>query len=494
MIDTQSIRNKILDFAMQGKLSEQQIEDDSVEKLYADIIKSKEQILKDRKGRKDNNIKEIGEDTPFDIPAHWKWIRFGDVGLFKKGPFGSALTKSMFVPKDKTAIKVYEQQHAIKKDFSLGTYYITKEYFDEKMSGFEVQPGDIIVSCAGTIGETYILPENIEPGIINQALMRITLVDGIDKRFFLYYFDSNLKKNAQEESNGSAIKNIPPFDVMKNWYFPLAPVEEQGRIVDQLGCVFKKLDVIDALQQQYASNQEALKKKIIDAGISGALTEQFSKSETVDSLLAELEEGRTKLIQKGEIRKRKVLPILTEDEQPFEIPQHWEWMHVSDVWAIINGDRGKNYPAKSTLSHTGIPFISALNLDGETVVSDERLLCLSDEQYERLGSGKLKKGDVVVCIRGSLGKHGKYPFERGAIASSLIIARNYLQNEVINDYLMIYLDSQLFRDEIEKYNGGSAQPNLAAESLEKFRIPFPPLEEQKRIVKRVSELLKNISE
>ena len=135
-----------------------------------------------------------------------------------------------------------------------------------------------------------------------------------------------------------------------------------------------------------------------------------------------------------------------------------------------------------------------MNLDGATVVADEKLLCLSDEQYEKLGSGKLKKGDVVVCIRGSIGKHGKYPFDRGAIASSLIIARNYLQNELINDYLMIYLDSQLFRDEIKKYNGGSAQPNLAAESLEKFRIPLPPVEEQEKIVNRVRKLLKTIAE
>ena len=59
---------------------------------------------------------------------------------------------------------------------------------------------------------------------------------------------------------------------------------------------------------------------------------------------------------------------------------------------------------------------------------------------------------------------------------------------------MVYLDSRLFRDEIEKYNGGSAQPNLAAESFEKFRIPFPPVNEQLRIVNRISELIERITE
>jgi len=172
--------------------------------------------------------------VPYELPANWKWVRFGELGLFKKGPFGSALTKAMFVPKTEDTVKVYEQQHAIQKNSELGTYYITKEYFAEKMSGFEVLPGDIIVSCAGTIGETYILPNEIEQGIINQALMRVSLVPSVNKRFFQYYFDANLKKTAQEESNGSAIKNIPPFDVMKNWYFPLPPYNEQLRIVEKI--------------------------------------------------------------------------------------------------------------------------------------------------------------------------------------------------------------------------------------------------------------------
>jgi type I restriction enzyme S subunit len=64
--------------------------------------------------------------------------------------------------------------------------------------------------------------------------MRVVLVDSVDKEFFRYYFDANLKKMAQNESNGSAIKNIPPFDVMKNWYFPLTSLEEQRRIVEKL--------------------------------------------------------------------------------------------------------------------------------------------------------------------------------------------------------------------------------------------------------------------
>lgn len=239
--DIEVLKSKIIDAGIQGKLTEQLPEDGTAEELLEQIELQKKEILKQRKGRVDKKIKEIDGNFPYEIPKNWEWIRFGNVGLFKKGPFGSALTKSMFVLKGEDTVKVYEQQHAINKNCSLGTYYITREYFDDYMCGFEVMPGDIIVSCAGTIGETYIMPDDIEHGIINQALMRVTLAEGVNKKFFQYYFDANLKKSALEESNGSAIKNIPPFDVMKNWYFPIPPLEEQERIVEKIEETLKLL-------------------------------------------------------------------------------------------------------------------------------------------------------------------------------------------------------------------------------------------------------------
>ncbi len=227
------LKSKLIDDAIQGKLTEQLPEDGTAEELYQQVQTEKALIIKERQGHLDKSIKAVGQDVPYLLPTHWKWIRFGDIGLFKKGPFGSALTKSMFVPKSANAIKVYEQQHAIKKNPTLGTYYISEDYFRDKMKGFEVKSGDVLISCAGTIGETYVLPAGIEPGIINQALMRVTLASGINKKFFQYYFDSRLKSSAKA-GNGSAIVNIPPFDVIKNWYFPLPPLAEQKRIVDRL--------------------------------------------------------------------------------------------------------------------------------------------------------------------------------------------------------------------------------------------------------------------
>lgn len=137
MIDTEALRKKVIDLAIQGKLTQQLSEDGNAEDLYVQIQEEKNEILKVRGGRQDKSIKTEDDVKPFEIPANWKWMRFGEAGLFKKGPFGSALTKSMFVPKSENAIKVYEQQHAIKKDAKLGTYYISHEYFEANMTGFE---------------------------------------------------------------------------------------------------------------------------------------------------------------------------------------------------------------------------------------------------------------------------------------------------------------------------------------------------------------------
>ena len=229
------MQKSILQTAIQGKLVEQRPEEGTGEELYQQIQAEKQRLIKAGTIKKEKPLPEIVEDEiPFDIPESWKWVRFGDLGSYKKGPFGSAITKSMFVPKGNGAVKVYEQKNAIQKDSTLGDYYISREYFESKMKGFELFPGDIIVSCAGTIGETYVMPDQIEQGIINQALMRMKIFEPLYIPYFLMFFDFVLKKDAQSSSKGSAIKNIPSFEILKNYLVPIPPLAEQTRIVAKL--------------------------------------------------------------------------------------------------------------------------------------------------------------------------------------------------------------------------------------------------------------------
>ena len=187
----------------------------------------------------------------------WEQRKFDDLADYKKGPFGSAITKDMFVPQSDDSIKVYEQQNAINKDWSLARYFLPKEYALTKLKSFEVHGGDIIVSCAGTIGEIYEIPENADSGIINQALMRVRVnEDIVDKKMFVIAFSNMIDAFTRTHSNGSAIKNIPPFADLKPMEVLMPSIAEQKKISGY----FATLDHLITLHQRKCKELQNMKK------------------------------------------------------------------------------------------------------------------------------------------------------------------------------------------------------------------------------------------
>ncbi len=191
----------------------------------------------------------------------WEQRKFGDLADYKKGPFGSAITKDMFVPKDKDSVKVYEQQNAINKDWSLERYFLPKEYVLTKLKSFEVYGGDIIVSCAGTIGEIYEIPQNAEAGVINQALMRVRVnEDIVDKSMFTIAFSNMIDEFTRTHSNGSAIKNIPPFADLKPMQVLIPSMSEQKKISGY----FCHLDRLITLHQRKCDELRQVKRFMLE--------------------------------------------------------------------------------------------------------------------------------------------------------------------------------------------------------------------------------------
>ena len=249
-----------------------------------------------------------------------------------------------------------------------------------------------------------------------------------------------------------------------------------------------------------------LKNSILQMAMEGKLVPQDPNDEPASVLLERIMEEKEQLIKEKKIKrdnKESVIfrknnqfwekicegeEICIDDEIPYDIPNSWQWCRLENIVELINGDRGKNYPAKSKLSDiSGIPFISAINLkNGE--VSEDNLLFLNQQQYNLLRRGKLRKNDLIFCLRGSLGKNAIFNLENGAIASSLVILRKYSE-DIFLKYLFTYINSNLLNNEIKKYDNGTAQPNLSAANLKKFFVPMPPLIEQKRIVEKIEELL-----
>lgn len=191
---------------------------DATKKAYQKLIQKTDELVKSQ------FIALFGD--PATNPLGWELVRLEDLcSSIVRGPFGSALKVSYFVPKAENTVKVYEQKNAIQSSANLGTSYITQEKYEE-LYRFRCGPGDILMSCSGTIGCLYQLPENAEPGIINQALCKFRLNDRILPIVFLTFMRQSVD---QLETKGTGIQNIGAVSYIKNMKIPLAPrnVQEQ---------------------------------------------------------------------------------------------------------------------------------------------------------------------------------------------------------------------------------------------------------------------------
>lgn len=237
---------------------EKQIElADLFKKVVNIIYKKKEELLALDDLVRSRFVELFGD--PELNPMGWEKVTLNDVcSSIVRGPFGSALKKEFFVEPSETTYKVYEQKHAIQKSASIGTYYITQEKYRE-LKRFECLPGDILMSCSGTMGELYQLPEGCEKGVINQALCKFTLNDKILPVCFLVYMQQTIGKL---ETKGSGIQNIAAVSYIKQMPINLPPMEVQKkfeRFVHQIDksklIVQKELDetqlLFDSLMQEY---------------------------------------------------------------------------------------------------------------------------------------------------------------------------------------------------------------------------------------------------
>ena len=526
----EDLRKAILQRAIQGKLVPQDPNDEPASVLLERIREEKARLVKEKKIKKDKNesiiyrgednshyekfadgtIKCIDEEIPFDIPITWEWVRLNELALYRKGPFGSSLTKFMFVPKSDNTIKVYEQKNAIQKDYTLGEYYITEEKF-KTMTSFIVKPFDIIVSCAGTIGETYVLPSNAPIGIINQALMRITLFDMNICNFYLLYFDYILKKQAQLLSAGSAIKNIPPFEILKNMLMPIPPLSEQEKIVN-------KIEVLNGLIDKYRNAQEQademdkslnglLKRSILQYAIQGKLVPQDSNEEPASALLEKIHQEKLQLVKEGKLKKKdldnsvifkgddnkyyeklgKSINDITDD-LPFEIPNSWQWCRLSNIANLYTGNSINETEKKTRYTDVaGTEYIATKDVWFDNSIDYKNGIAIPDKYIEDFRIAPVNS--VLMCIEG--GSAGR---KIGILSQDVCFGNKlccFLPYADISEYIFYYLQSPLFFD-IFSSNKNGIIGGVSVNNLKQLFIPLPPHEEIRRIVEKIKQLLKGI--
>ena len=444
------------------------------------------------------------EEQPYKIPYNWVWTRLGDLGDYKKGPFGSSLTKSMFVEKGIDTIKVYEQKNAIQKNAKIGNYYITKSYFLEAMTGFEVKPSDIIVSCAGTVGETYIIPNNAEKGIINQALMKISLKDDIEKTYYLQYFDYFLKEESKEKSKGTAIKNIPPFKVFKEFPFPLPPLNEQKRIVEKLDFLFDKTKKAKEIIEEIKVDIENRKISIFDRAFKGILTSKWrneNKTSDVRELLKSINDEKIKkweedcLQAEKEGTKKPKKPIIREvedmivpvDEQPYKLPNNWVWVKLDNLCSKITD--GTHKTPKYTDS--GVPFISVKDIYDNQVSFDNTKFISQEEHNELYKRCNPEYDDILLTKSGTIGRTAVIKTKNEfSLFVSVALLKNY-KNIIDSTYLSLNIQDFFNKINISQTIKGGVIKNYHITDMKEQLIPLPPLEEQQEIVRILDEVLEN---
>ena len=193
-----------------------------------------------------------------------KNLVYGKDGL-RRGPFGSAIKKSFFVP---DGFKVYEQGNAINDDPYRGRYYITQEKYEE-LKNFHIKPHDLLVSCSGvTLGRIVELPDDAKPGVINQALLRIRLNhEMIATRYFIEFFRSEMfQRKIFDKSQGSAMPKLVGITEFKEITLNVPhSLDDQLAIVSEIENRVSVCDNIEktvdtALQQAEAMRQSILKQ------------------------------------------------------------------------------------------------------------------------------------------------------------------------------------------------------------------------------------------
>ena len=522
------LKNSILQWAIQGKLVPQDPNDEPASVLLDKIRAEKARLIKEGKIKKDKKESIIyrGEDNsyyekfadgkvvciddeiPYKLPFGWTWCRLNELGIYRKGPFGSSLTKSMFVPKSKHSIKVYEQKNAIQKDYRLGEYYISKDKFSE-MQSFVTHPSDIIVSCAGTIGETYFLPQDAPIGIINQALMRVRLynLDIVD--YWQLFFAYILLIEKDMKGAGSAIKNIPSFEYLKGILVPLPPLQEQKRIIEKYNEVAKFIcyytqqkEKLDLLNDSLYSN---IQKSILQEAIQGKLIPQDPNDEPASVLLQRLKEEKQRLVKERKLKKKDIIDSIIykgddnkyyeqignnitciEEEIPFKIPKEWCWVRLSDI-VLIN-------PRNHVPDNTMAAFIPMERIDATFLSSYsyvERKWGEIKQGFTHFSDGDVAFAKITPCFQNRKSMIlNNLPNGIGAGTTELKVLRPY-RNTLSVEYLLFFLESPYFVEEAI-FKGTANQQRIMSGYMESKLFPLPPLEEQKRMSKKIREVYKQI--
>lgn len=473
----QELKNSILQLAVQGKLVSQCKEDEPASELLKRIRADKEKVEK-----KEKPLPEITEDEiPFEIPENWEWVRLGEIGSLLSG---YAFKSTEY---EKSGVQVVRISDLADDTVSTkdAVYYSKKD----ELNQYLVVKNSFLICLTGSIGKMAWVQDNI-PRYLNQRVgMYISYDVSITPYLWLFLHSPYVINQwiASKTSTNGNIKNSNVTEAL----CPIPPLAEQERIVAKIEELMPLIEEYGKAEEQLtklnAEFPDKLRKSILQQAVQGKLTERDPADEPASELLKRIKTEKEALIKSGKIKKEKLLPAITDDEKPFDIPDTWEWARLADICNISDG----THQTPTYVEH-GMPFISAQNVKPYRFMPENHRDVSYEDYLEYNKTVAPAKGDILMARVGAgIGEAAiiDQDFEF-SIYVSLTLIKSY-SKEIDMQYLLHVLNSPIGRKLAEKktLGKGASQGNLNLVFIREFVLPIPPLAEQKRIVKRVEELL-----
>ena len=435
MIDTEALRNKLLQQAVRGQLSERMVTDTPVDRTLEPYAPTRDIVLPD-------------------IPHEWRYCKFDHV----------------FINRDSERIPVSVAER--KKRDKIYDYYgasgvidkIDDYLFDERLLLIG-EDGANLLSRSTPIafiadGKYWVNNHAHVLQMRDCVLIEFAVIAINAMPLEPYVTGSAQPKLSQRMMNTIAV--------------PIPPIEEQARIVQKLDDAFRILDAIDSLQNSFTSNVNALKERIAEAAIRGQLTEQLESDGTADALVKEINSKRLELQKAKVIKKAKSLAPVTEDEAPYDIPATWRWVRFGNIIALKSG-QDLSASAFNT-DERGIPYLTgASNVDngGHLMIN----------RWTTQPRSTAVRGDLLLTCKGTVGKMAFLDVDEAHIA------RQFMAITAIgfdSDYARIFMEA-IIAGLKDKQKG--LIPGIERNDVLNLCFPMPPLAEQRRIVERVDALL-----
>lgn len=462
----QELKNSILQLAVQGKLVPQCKEDEPASELLKRVEQEKSTLVEVGIIKKYKELPKLSADEyPFDIPESWIWVKLGDMCQLLDG----------------------EKRNGEKYPYLEAKYLRGKVDATILNKGKFVEKGTRLILVDGeNSGEVF---NATKDGYMGSTFKVLFFPNVLSEEYVLYFL--LFKRTAfRNNKTGAAIPHLNK-ELFFNMPFPIPPLAEQERIVAKIEELMPLVEEYGKAEEQLtklnAEFPDKLRKSILQQAVQGKLTERDPVDEPASELLKRIKTEKETLMKSGKIKKEKPLPEITEDEKPFDIPDTWEWVRLSDICNISDG----THQTPTYVEH-GIPFISAQNVKPYRFLPENHRDVSYEDYLEYNKNISPEKGDILMARVGAgIGEAAiiDQDFEF-SIYVSLTLIKCY-SKEFDMMYLLHVLNSPIGRKLAEKktLGKGASQGNLNLIFIREFVLPIPPLAEQKRIVKRVEELL-----